>query len=408
MRGPEPLVLSDGAPTAEHLVPRIFAAWAEGRPVALAAPFDRHGLEGALGDGTAWSSWGAAVVLGSGGSSGRRRWCLQPLAHLEASAAATGAFLVAQGLDPAACLHLNPLPLHHVSGLLPLVRTHQWGAELGLLPPEWMRDPGQLTKVAPLPADRPVVLSLVPTQLTRLMATVAGVDWLRRCAVIWVGGAALAPALATRARQLGLRLSPCYGATETAAMVCALAPDHFLAGATGCGPALVDVSLRQDGETGAVEVRTARLASGWLEAGRLTPLVTGAGGWWRSGDAGRLELGGLTVLGRLDGALQSGAETVFPEELEGRLAAAAQGRGLPLEAALLLGQPEAEWGERLLALVRPQPGADGAALIRALEEITATWRPADRPRRWRLCGDLAPNAAGKWERSRWRQWFLQA
>jgi len=61
----------------------------------------------------------------------------------------------------------------------------------------------------------------------------------------------------------------------------------------------------------------------------------------------------------------------------------------------------------LLALVRPQPGADGAALIRALEEITATWRPADRPRRWRLCADLAPNAAGKWERSRWRRWFIE-
>jgi O-succinylbenzoic acid--CoA ligase len=299
------------------------------------------------------------------------------------------------------------LPLHHVSGLLPLVRARQWGAQLGLLPAEWMRDPDLLAQASPLPADRPVVVSLVPTQLTRLMATAAGVAWLRRCAVIWVGGAALAPALATRARQLGLRLSPCYGATETAAMVCALAPDRFLAGATGCGPALVDVSLRLDGETGAVEVRTARLASGCLEAGQLTPLATGAGGWWRSGDAGRLELGGLTVLGRLDGALQSGAETVFPEELEGRLAAAAQGRGLPLEAVLLLGQPEWEWGERLLALVRPQPGADGAALIRALEEITATWRPADRPRRWRLCADLAPNAAGKWERSRWRRWFIE-
>jgi O-succinylbenzoic acid--CoA ligase len=116
----------------------------------------------------------------------------------------------------------------------------------------------------------------------------------------------------------------------------------------------------------------------------------------------------LTVLGRLDGALQSGAETVFPEELEGRLVAAAQGRGLPLEAVLLLGQPEAEWGERLLALVRPQPGADGAALITALEQLTAPWRPADRPRRWHLCGELAPNAAGKWERSRWRRWLAEA
>jgi O-succinylbenzoic acid--CoA ligase len=401
------LVLA-AAGEAAPLVPQILAAWAEGRSVALATAADRHELEAALGDGSDGPSLGAAVVLGSGGSSGRRRWCLQPLVHLEASAEATAAFLVAQGLDPASCLHLNPLPLHHVSGLLPLVRTRQWGAQLGLLPAAWMRDPDLLAQASPLPAHRPVVLSLVPTQLTRLMASAAGVDWLRRCAVIWVGGAALAPALATRARQLGLRLSPCYGATETAAMVCALAPDRFLAGESGCGPALVDVALRLHGQTGAVEVRTARLACGWLEAGRLISLVPGAGGWWRSGDAGRLDPGGLTVLGRLDGALQSGAETVFPEELEGRLAAAAQGRGLPLEAVLLLGQPQAEWGERLLALVRPQAGADGAVLISALEQITATWRPADRPRRWHLCSQLAPNAAGKWERSRWRRWLSEA
>jgi O-succinylbenzoic acid--CoA ligase len=398
----------EAAGEAAPLMSRILAAWAEGRAVALAAPVDRHQLEGALGDGCAWPWEGAAVVLGSGGSSGRRRWCLQPLAHLEASAAATADLLVAQGLDPASCLHLNPLPLHHVSGLLPLVRTRLWGARLGLLPPAWMRDPDLLVQASPLPEHRPVLLSLVPTQLARLMATAAGVDWLRRCAVIWVGGAALAPALATRARQLGLRLSPCYGATETAAMVCALAPDRFLAGESGCGPPLVDVDLRLDGRTGAVEVRTARLARGWLEAGRLVSLAPGAGGWWRSGDAGRLDRYGLQVLGRLDGALHSGAETVFPEELESRLAAAAQGRGLPLEAVLLLGQPEAEWGERLLALVRPQPGADGAALIAGLQQLTAGWRPADRPRSWRLCGELAPNAAGKWERWRWRSWITKA
>ncbi|MCE2837454.1 MAG: o-succinylbenzoate--CoA ligase, partial [Cyanobium sp. 49614_E6] len=49
-----------------------------------------------------------------------------------------------------------------------------------------------------------------------------------------------------------------------------------------------------------------------------------------------------------------------------------------------------------------------AALITALEQLTAPWRPADRPRRWHLCGELAPNAAGKWERSRWRRWLAEA
>ena len=404
----DPLLLCDGAP-AEALAATLIQAWAAGRAVGLAHPAEGSALAAAIGAGDALAPWQAAVVLGSGGSSGGRHWCVQPLDHLRASAAATAAWLEQRGLDPAACLHLNPLPLHHVSGLLPLVRCRSWGAELRCLPPAWLRDPALLAAACPLPPARPVLVSLVPTQLGRLLASPEGLAWLRGMAVIWVGGAALPQAAADLARRHDLPLAPCYGATETAAMVTALPPERFLAGESGCGSALGDVELRLD-PTGssALEVRTDRLCPGWLEAGQLRPLPRDGEGWWRSGDAARLAAGGLNLLGRLDGALQSGAETVFPEELEGRLAAAAQGRGLPLEAVLLLGQPELEWGERLLALVRPQPGADGADLIRALEEITATWRPADRPRRWRLCGELAPNAAGKWERSRWRRWFLQA
>jgi O-succinylbenzoic acid--CoA ligase len=66
-----------------------------------------------------------------------------------------------------------------------------------------------------------------------------------------------------------------------------------------------------------------RLALGWLESGGLRPLPLTADGWWRSGDAGRIGLAGLQLLGRLDGALSSGGETVFPEQLEARLQAEA-------------------------------------------------------------------------------------
>jgi len=404
----DPLLLCDGAP-AEALAATLIQAWAAGRAVGLAHPAEGSALAAAIGAGDALAPWQAAVVLGSGGSSGGRHWCVQPLDHLRASAAATAAWLEQRGLDPAACLHLNPLPLHHVSGLLPLVRCRSWGAELRFLPPAWLRDPALLAAACPLPPARPALMSLVPTQLGRLLASSEGLAWLRGMAVIWVGGAALSQAAADLARRQDLPLAPCYGATETAAMVTALPPERFLAGESGCGSALCDVELRLDpAGSSALQVRTDRLCPGWLETGQLRPLPRDGEGWWRSGDAAHLVAGDLTLLGRLDGALQSGAETVFPEVIEARLLAAAARDRLPLEAVLVLGVPDADWGERLLALVRPQPGGDGDALIRALEEITATWRPADRPRRWRLCGELAPNAAGKWERSRWRRWWLQA
>ena len=346
---------------------------------------------------------GPGLVIGSGGSTGGRRWCLQPWSHLEASAAASGQWLVEQGLEPASCLHLNPLPRHHVSGLMPAVRAERWGCAELRLPPELMRDPRALAAAVVLPQQQQPLIALVPTQLQRLMAAPEGIAWLRQMAVIWVGGAALPEQLATRARQQRLRLAPCYGATETAAMVCALAPDQFLAGRQGCGAPLADVQLRLDAASGAVEVRTPRLSPGWLGEHGLVPLPTTAAGWWRSGDAGRLRPEGLEINGRLDGAINSGGETVFPEQLEQRLQlAAAQ---LPLEALLLLAEPHPEWGQILVALVRAQAGVDADTLIAALQKITQTWPAAERPRRWCNCPALATTSSGKWQRGQWLAWL---
>jgi o-succinylbenzoate---CoA ligase len=392
---------------------QLARAWRQGRIVPLAAPVTQEQAAlaaaiGPAGTGALERCWGPGVVLGSGGSraggGAGRRWCLLPLDRLQASAAATGLWLEGLGIDPAACLHLNPLPLHHVSGLLPWLRACQWGGEHRRLEPAWMRRPALLAQAAPLPRHRPVLLSLVPTQLQRLLALPEGEDWLRRLALIWVGGAPLPAELAERARAAGLPLAPCYGATETAAMVTALPPQRFLAGVAGCGQPLPGVELRL-AAGGAVELRCARLTPGWLEAGRLLPLPLAPDGWWRSGDAGRLGPQGVELLGRLDGAIHSGGETVFPEQLEQRLTAAAA--GLPLQAVLLLAVEDREWGQRLVALVRPRPAADGAALLAHLRQLAATWAPAERPRRWLLCPALAPSPLGKWQRGRWQRW-LQA
>lgn len=390
-------------------------AWASGRivPLAGAAPEAQQALAAAIGAAGLQpleAHWGPGVVLGSGGSSGGRRWCLQPLAHLQASAAATGRWLAALGIDPAACLHLNPLPLHHVSGLLPWVRAQQWGASHHRLDPAWMRDPLLLAAAAPLDPARPALLSLVPTQLQRLLAAPEGLAWLQRLAVIWVGGAPLPYALAEQARRGGLRLAPCYGATETAAMVSAQAPDRFLAGEAGCGLPLDDVTLRLASGTGAIEVRTARLSPGWLEQGVLRSLdgcTIGGDGWWRSGDAGQLTAAGLQVCGRLDGAIHSGGETVFPERLEQRLLAQAEAAGLPLRASLLLPLEDPHWGQRLVALVRGEGEPPWPELLPHLQRLCGAWAPAERPVCWLHCPELAPTALGKWQRSRWRVWMQQ-
>lgn len=391
-----------GLPALEEA---LFGLQRHGGVLGLAPALEVPALRQALGAGAPeLEVHGPAVVVGSGGSNGGRRWCLQPLTQLEASAAATAAWLRGLGIEPSQAVLLNPLPWHHVSGLMPMLRARQWGAEHGWLAPAQLRQPEELAGALPPLRGRPALLSLVPTQLHRLLAHPAGVDWLRKFALIWIGGAPLAPDDAERSRAAGLRLAPCYGSTETGSMVAALAPERFLGGLEGCGPPLPHARLRIASEDDAVEVRATSLSPGHLEGGRLRALEM-AEGWWRSGDRGRVDPWGLTLLGRLDGAIHSGGETVFPEEVERALLQLAARRALPVEALLLVARPDREWGERLVALVRPREGGGGESLMAALRELAPTLPPAQRPQEWRLCPQLEPNALGKWERARWADWL---
>jgi len=398
-----PLLLQASGDRA-RLAATLQQAWQRGHTVAIAAPEEAALLQGALPERSD-PNWGPAVVLGTGGSSGGRRWCLQPLAHLQVAVAGTAQWLEGLGMAPGQLELFNPLPLQHVSGLMPLLRASAWGAELRWLAPEHMREPEQLlTSARPISPDR-AVLSLVPTQLQRLLEAPAGMRWLERFALIWVGGAALPQALAQRCRDLGIRLAPCYGSTETGAMVMALSPQRFLAGVEGCGAALPHVQLRVDPVTGALQIQAASLALGVLEKG-LLELLPLAQGWWSSGDRAEQVGESWQLLGRLDGAIQSGGETVFPEQVEQRLLDLARAQGLPVQELLVLPEPDALWGARLVALVKPAPGADLAeSMVQGLQALSLSLPPSQRPRRWQPCPQLERSALGKWERQRWGRWL---
>ena len=361
-------------------------------------------------DGLNWPS-GPGLVLSTGGSSGGRQLCLHPTSNLDRSAQACGMWLEKIGLEPASTLVWNPLPFQHVSGLMPWWRARLWSAAHAWIPPDLIKQPGLLLNQSlrhPGWKRRPMVLSLVPTQLRRLLADPAGRSWLAEMAVIWVGGAALPADLVNQSRDLGIRLAPCYGATETAAMVTAQAPREFLAGQGGCGRSLDGVRLQLN-QQGALAVHCDRLAVARLdEAGGLCA-VTDAQGWWHSADLAELEGSPtdpqLHLLGRLDGAIQSGGVTVFPAQLEQRLLTDARQQELPLDAVLLLGLANREWGERLVALIRwssVEPPSDG---FECLRRLVSNWPAPERPLHWVQCQELERSSAGKWERARWQQWL---
>ena len=153
----------------------------------------------------------AGVILRSGGSLSEHKQCLHPCSNLDISAFATAQWLRAQGLEPRQCNIVNTLPLHHVSGLLAWWRSCCWGAEHLWIKPSMLHLPKQLDEAVHRMASKnrgPLLTSLVPTQLSRLIDDSSGVKCLQLFSVIWIGGASISESLAAKARSLGIRLAP--------------------------------------------------------------------------------------------------------------------------------------------------------------------------------------------------------
>ena len=262
-----------------------------------------------------------SAVVRTSGSFGRPRGVELSGRALEASASAGHARLGAVRGQRWLC----PVPLHHVAGLVILVRSAQLGTEPVLL--EGI-DEGSLEEVEPL-AD---FVSLVPTMLARLLRGGADLSGFR---AILVGGGPLPVRVGERARDSGARIVETYGATETCG---------------GCvydGIPLdgVEVDLGAGGE---VLVRGAVLGSGYRNRPDLTARAF-RDGWWHSADAGAWAPDGrLVVLGRLDDAIVSGGELVWPAEVESRLE-----EHPAVTEAVVTGRPDDEWGERVVALMVP-------------------------------------------------------
>ena len=360
---------------------------------------------------------GSGFVIASGGSTGGQGFCVQTRANLDASAEATARWLLGIGIDPQNSVLLNPLPLHHISGLMPWWRSRVWGAQHLPLEPDCLKQPALMLAQIDAFADPirvPRLLSVVPTQLIRLMEDPAGLEFLKSCAVIWVGGAGLSSRCRAAARRERLNLAPCYGATETAAMVTALTPQAFLEGMEGCGDGLGDVEICLDVD-GGLMVRTQRLAAGrWNGLQDSAPeLLRDGEGWWRSGDLARWVPGlkgagvrrSLQLIGRRDAVINSGGETLFLESLEekmGELFAS-----LPIHSFLLIGIEDASWGEKLIGLVRFPDEIGGNMqdqLLSSMYEKCCALSSPERPKKWLHCSSLATTMAGKWERARWAAW----
>jgi len=261
----------------------------------------------------------AWAVVATSGVSGRPKLAELPRTALGAAVAGSLTALDASAFDPwVACL--SPA---HVGGLLVLLRGALAGAPVDVL------DGSRLVTEAPDDAH----VALVPTMLRRL---VANAQDLSRLGVLLVGGSSLDPALRDAAARLGARVVTTYGLTES------------------CGGVVYD-GIPFDGtdvrisSAGEIELTGPTVMEGY----RSDPVATAGAftvdGWLRTGDLGELDAEGrLVVHGRSDDAIRSGAETVWPDEVEAAL------RSYPGVADVAVtGVADHDWGQRVVAWVVP-------------------------------------------------------
>jgi fatty-acyl-CoA synthase len=171
------------------------------------------------------------------------------------------------------------------------------------------------------------------------------------------GGAPLGPdILATFRDRKGLRIWEGYGLTE-------VGPNNFMAngkpGTIGHPMPHVDVRIATPdgsdapvGVEGEILLRGPNACAGYWNKPQETEKAF-AGGWFRTGDLGRVDADGhYAIVGRLKDLIISGGANIYPAEIERAIETHPAVAG-----AAVIGVPDPKWGEVGKAVLELKPGA---------------------------------------------------
>jgi len=332
---------------------------------------------------------GPAIILNSSGSSGKPRRCFHHLDNLKLSAATSGQWLIEQGFELQKCLIFNTLPLNHISGLMPIFRSQNWGCDFINISPNLIKKTRELLlfTIKFKKNKKHLITSLVPTQLQRLLAQKDGISWLKIFDLIWVGGASISDETAEQCIKEKIKLAPCYGATETAAMVTSLKPKEFLMGFKNVGEILPDTKIRINTK-GLIEIKSARIGIEIIDSSK-TENFKNKNGWWQTGDLGEINQIKnslyLNFLGRSDNAFNSGGEIVFPKVIESRLNDFIMKENIPIDKFNISKVSDKLWGNKIKIIVEFSEITNHKKIensLNLLKKFSQSWPKHEKPEKW--------------------------
>ena len=223
-----------------------------------------------------------------------------------------------------------------------------------------------------------------------------------------VGGAPCPLPLLKTYLARGISMQQGYGLTETAPMVSFLSPEHALrkVGSSGRTPLFVEVRIEgsggKPGAQGEILVRGPNVFKGYWGQPEASAKAIDPDGWFHTGDAGFLdEEGFLTISDRIKDMIITGGENVYPAEIESELM-----RHPAIAEVGVIGEPDARWGERVVAVIALKPGAKLA--LEELRDFAAERLAAYKlPRRLEFVAALPRNATGKILKQRLRETLVK-
>jgi acyl-CoA synthetase (AMP-forming)/AMP-acid ligase II len=248
---------------------------------------------------------------------------------------------------------------------------------------------------------------VVPTMLGRVLdaAEAVGSSLPSLQSLSYGGGPMPLPVIERAMRLLpNVGFVNAYGLTETSSTISVLGPDDHRAavasddpvtrrrlGSVGRPLPVLELSIRDpdgnplpSGERGEIWVRGPQVSGEYLGRGGLTD------GWFNTRDSGELDDEGyLFVHGRLDDVIVRGGENLSPGEIESVLV-----DHPAVEAAAVVGIPDVEWGERVVAAVVPRAGATPTE-AELQDFVRERLRSTRTPERIDFRDDLPVNETGK-------------
>ena len=292
---------------------------------------------------------------------------------------------------------LTAAPIFHIGGLnVTTLATLQKGGLVVL-----MRgfDPGRA--LAEIAAHRVTSMFGVPAMFQFMAQHPAFAETdLSSVRVLVVGGAPCPLPVLKIYLERGVSMQQGYGLTETAPMVSFLAPEFAIAkvGSSGKPPLLTEIrivdghgdDIREPGKQGEVWVRGPNVTPGYWGLPEATAKAIDAEGWFKTGDAAFLDSEGfLTISDRIKDMVITGGENVYPAEVESALM-----RCPAIAEVAVIGEPDPQWGERIVAVVALKAG-QSLSLDELRDFAGASLARYKLPRRLEFVAALPRNATGK-------------